>query len=173
MADQITTNTTGDTKVSWGSAVLFTVFVFFFFNFYQLIHEKFFVKQQPDQFGRLVSDHGIDALWIGLGILIVAGLFVSYFFRKFVWKYITSLRVGIVLMVAVTAGAALGTLVFQNAPEVNYKAFYGDGMTFIFSTHDPMVMDYARRLINLHDGKIFIDSALGKGSKFTIILPRK
>ncbi len=32
-----------------------------------------------------------------------------------------------------------------------------DGMTFIFSTHDPMVMDYARRLINLHDGKIRSD----------------
>ena len=26
--------------------------------------------------------------------------------------------------------------------------------TFIFATHDPLVMDYARRLIKLHDGKI-------------------
>ena len=30
------------------------------------------------------------------------------------------------------------------------------GITFIFSTHDKMVMDKARRLINLHDGKVVI-----------------
>jgi putative ABC transport system ATP-binding protein len=27
-------------------------------------------------------------------------------------------------------------------------------VTFIFSTHDKMVMDYARRLILLHDGRL-------------------
>ena len=31
------------------------------------------------------------------------------------------------------------------------------GTTFIFSTHDPMVMDYAHRLVNLHDGTIVSD----------------
>lgn len=31
------------------------------------------------------------------------------------------------------------------------------GMTFIFSTHDPMVMESARRLITLRDGKIYSD----------------
>ena len=29
--------------------------------------------------------------------------------------------------------------------------------TFIFSTHDPMVMDYAHRLVSLHDGQIVSD----------------
>ncbi|MFC1767083.1 ABC transporter ATP-binding protein [Candidatus Margulisiibacteriota bacterium] len=29
--------------------------------------------------------------------------------------------------------------------------------TFIFSTHDPMVMDYARRLVKVHDGQIQSD----------------
>ena len=29
--------------------------------------------------------------------------------------------------------------------------------TFIFSTHDPMVMDYAQRLLQLHDGMINSD----------------
>lgn len=28
------------------------------------------------------------------------------------------------------------------------------GITFLFSTHDPMVMDYSRRLVRLHDGHI-------------------
>jgi putative ABC transport system ATP-binding protein len=39
------------------------------------------------------------------------------------------------------------------------------GTTFVFSTHDRMVMDYARRLISLHDGKITSDKAGEGGSK--------
>jgi putative ABC transport system ATP-binding protein len=31
------------------------------------------------------------------------------------------------------------------------------GTTFIFSTHDPMVMDYAGRVVMLHDGQIKSD----------------
>ncbi|KAF5036335.1 Cell division ATP-binding protein FtsE [anaerobic digester metagenome] len=31
------------------------------------------------------------------------------------------------------------------------------GTTFIFSTHDKMVMEYARRLVQLHDGSIVSD----------------
>jgi len=31
------------------------------------------------------------------------------------------------------------------------------GTTFIFSTHDPMVMDFARRLVLLHDGSVTRD----------------
>ncbi len=30
-------------------------------------------------------------------------------------------------------------------------------MTFVFSTHDPMVMDYSRRLVRLHDGRVKSD----------------
>ncbi|HUT66873.1 MAG TPA: ATP-binding cassette domain-containing protein, partial [Spirochaetota bacterium] len=29
--------------------------------------------------------------------------------------------------------------------------------TFIFSTHDPMVMDFAHRLVSLHDGRVISD----------------
>jgi putative ABC transport system ATP-binding protein len=32
-----------------------------------------------------------------------------------------------------------------------------EGTTFIFSTHDQMVMDYARRLIKLRDGQVVSD----------------
>jgi len=35
------------------------------------------------------------------------------------------------------------------------------GTTFIFSTHDPMVMEYARRYINLKDGMITADERRG------------
>ena len=33
------------------------------------------------------------------------------------------------------------------------------GVTFVFSTHDRMVMEYARRLVRLHDGQIVEDRA--------------
>lgn len=35
------------------------------------------------------------------------------------------------------------------------------GTTFIFSTHDPMVMSFARRLIKIQDGKIVSDDIVG------------
>lgn len=35
------------------------------------------------------------------------------------------------------------------------------GVTFIFSTHDPMVMERARRLIRLRDGRIHADESRG------------
>jgi putative ABC transport system ATP-binding protein len=31
------------------------------------------------------------------------------------------------------------------------------GTTFVFSTHDKMVMDYAKRLVYLHDGEFQSD----------------
>jgi putative ABC transport system ATP-binding protein len=34
--------------------------------------------------------------------------------------------------------------------------------TFIFSTHDPMVMEYAHRLVSLHDGQIVSDKRRSK-----------
>jgi putative ABC transport system ATP-binding protein len=32
------------------------------------------------------------------------------------------------------------------------------GVTFLFSTHDPMVMEYSHRLIRLHDGRVHSDA---------------
>jgi len=36
-----------------------------------------------------------------------------------------------------------------------------EGTTFVFSTHDPMVMDFAHRLIRIRDGQIESDEAKG------------
>lgn len=33
------------------------------------------------------------------------------------------------------------------------------GVTFVFSTHDQLVMRYAKRLVNLRDGEIISDEA--------------
>ena len=37
------------------------------------------------------------------------------------------------------------------------------GVTFVFSTHDPMVMESARRLITLRDGQIDTDETKYSG----------
>jgi putative ABC transport system ATP-binding protein len=39
--------------------------------------------------------------------------------------------------------------------ELNRK----NGITFLFSTHDPMVMEHAKRLVELRDGRITNDEA--------------
>ena len=52
-----------------------------------------------------------------------------------------------------TTGAALLDMML----ELNRKS----GMTFVFSTHEAMVMEHARRLITLTDGQIATDDARG------------
>lgn len=46
-----------------------------------------------------------------------------------------------------------GAKLLDTMRELNEKT----GITFLFSTHDPMVMERARRLITLRDGKIYED----------------
>ena len=38
------------------------------------------------------------------------------------------------------------------------------GITFLFSTHDPKVMERARRLIRLHDGEVIADETQDRSS---------
>jgi putative ABC transport system ATP-binding protein len=46
----------------------------------------------------------------------------------------------------------MGSRVIQLMKELNKE-----GTTFVFSTHDPAIMEYARRIVTLHDGKIVSD----------------
>ena len=48
--------------------------------------------------------------------------------------------------------------VIRNMVKMNQEL----GTTFLFSTHDPQIMEYARRLINLKDGMISIDKKVDK-----------
>ena len=54
-----------------------------------------------------------------------------------------------------------GTGLLEMMKEMNEKK----SVTFIFSTHDERVMDYARRLILIRDGRVADDIAKGKGER--------
>ncbi|MCX7820783.1 MAG: ABC transporter ATP-binding protein, partial [Brevinematales bacterium] len=49
--------------------------------------------------------------------------------------------------------SANGEAIINLMREMNEK----EGVTFIFSTHDTMVMKYAKRLVKMHDGRIVED----------------
>jgi len=53
--------------------------------------------------------------------------------------------------------ANLDSTIGREILELMLKLNKSEGTTFIFSTHDPMVMDYARRLVRLRDGQIESD----------------
>jgi putative ABC transport system ATP-binding protein len=50
-----------------------------------------------------------------------------------------------------------GTAILALMNEMNRTA----GITFLFSTHDPMVMEHARRVVRLHDGRVSADERMG------------
>jgi putative ABC transport system ATP-binding protein len=67
------------------------------------------------------------------------------------------------------------SIVLADEPTANLDSTTGEGIlklmkdmnkkyntTFIFSTHDPMVMEYANRLVSLHDGLIVSDERRDK-----------
>jgi len=45
----------------------------------------------------------------------------------------------------------------QKLLDLMHELNHEEGITFVFSTHDPMVMDMADRLVRLHDGQISTD----------------
>ena len=44
----------------------------------------------------------------------------------------------------------MGNRIIHLMRDLNEK----EGTTFVFSTHDPMIMEHASKIIKLHDGKI-------------------
>ena len=61
------------------------------------------------------------------------------------------------LVLADEPSANLDTKTGKEVMEVMVKMNQELNTTFIFSTHDPMVMDYAHRLLEIRDGKISED----------------
>ncbi|MCL2211213.1 MAG: ABC transporter ATP-binding protein [Treponema sp.] len=61
------------------------------------------------------------------------------------------------LILADEPTANLDSKIGQEILELMLELNKSEGTTFIFSTHDQMVMDFARRLINIRDGQIVND----------------
>jgi len=61
------------------------------------------------------------------------------------------------LILADEPTANLDSTIGREILELMLELNKSEGTTFIFSTHDQMVMDYARRLINIRDGQIVSD----------------
>jgi len=61
------------------------------------------------------------------------------------------------LILADEPTANLDSKIGREILELMLELNKSEGTTFIFSTHDQMVMDYARRLINIRDGMIVTD----------------
>jgi len=57
--------------------------------------------------------------------------------------------------------ANLDSTIGREILELMLKLNKSEGTTFIFSTHDQMVMDYARRLVRIRDGQIESDEVKG------------
>ncbi|GAI71587.1 unnamed protein product, partial [marine sediment metagenome] len=56
-----------------------------------------------------------------------------------------------------------GPKTIVNSPSSTVKSIPRKAGTSIFSTHDPQIMKYAKRLINLKDGMISTDERRGRG----------
>jgi len=39
-----------------------------------------------------------------------------------------------------------------------------EGVTFLFSTHDPAIVEYARRILHIHDGRIIKEERRGNNN---------
>ncbi|MFO8061515.1 MAG: ABC transporter ATP-binding protein [bacterium] len=61
------------------------------------------------------------------------------------------------LVLADEPSASLDSTTSKEVLEVMLKMNETLGTTFVFSTHDPLVMEYARRLLEIRDGKISED----------------
>jgi len=61
------------------------------------------------------------------------------------------------LILADEPTANLDSAIGREILELMLRLNKAEGTTFIFSTHDPMVMDYARRIVRLRDGQVESD----------------
>ena len=66
--------------------------------------------------------------------------------------------------------ANLDTANGEQAMEIMKRLNEQTGTAFVFATHDPRVMSYARRIVKMQDGQV-IDDGLNSVSKYRMQLP--
>ncbi|HSA33864.1 MAG TPA: ABC transporter ATP-binding protein [bacterium] len=111
-------------------------------------------KERRERVAKILTEVGLDGMQTRLPIHLSGGQQQ----RVAVARAIVS-RPDIILADEPTANLDSKTAdaLLDMMQELNAK----HGVTFLFSTHDQMIMDHARRLITLRDGRIFSDEVRG------------
>ena len=110
---------------SWSNCFIFVFFVFFLFNLWQTVHERWLVEQIIDpETGSMSVEFHAEYIALGLvGIAVLVGIWAIRR-RETTWRFLRSTRLGIVLITSVLVGTVFGTLIFQNASPQDYVNFY-------------------------------------------------
>ena len=118
---------------TWVNCFLLVLFIFFFFNLWETVHDRSFVERAASATGmqRIVDFHGE---FVAIGIVGIAVILAAWTARrpKQMWRFIASMRLGIISISSVLLGTAIGTLVFQNAQSGQYIDFYSEPLYAIF-----------------------------------------
>ena len=118
---------------TWANALLLVLFVFFFFNLWETVHERWVVERAPGPGGTvLIADYHVDFMvpvFVLLAVPVVIALFIR---REKLWQFAHSLRLAIILLSSVLLATVLGTLVFQRANPSEYIEYYSEPLYAIF-----------------------------------------
>ncbi|HUX06459.1 MAG TPA: cytochrome c biogenesis protein ResB [Acidobacteriota bacterium] len=118
---------------TWVNCFLLVLFIFFFFNLWETVHDRMFVERAASATGalRVVDFHGE---YVAIGIVGIAVILAAWIARrpKQMWRFAASMRLAIVSITSILLGTVVGTLVFQNAQVSQYIDFYSEPLYAIF-----------------------------------------
>lgn len=118
---------------SWGNCLLLVLFVFFLFNLWETIHDRWVVERNVSAVGmsQIVDYHGEYIAFGILAMVFAVGIW-AWKQRERAWKFIPSFRLGIVLMGTALTATVLGTLVLQNSQPPEYIRVYSAPLFSVF-----------------------------------------
>jgi hypothetical protein len=118
---------------TWVNCFLLLLFIFFFFNLWETLHDRMFVERVASTTGlQRITEFHAEYVAIGVvGILVILAIWTARRPRQ-MWSFLSSMHLAIITMSAVLLGTVAGTLVFQNSQPAKYVEFYSEPMFAIF-----------------------------------------